>query len=145
MHACRRFANLSGRSALRVRQLYGHCSEVTNTFMAADEKIDRVFLLGSSGFGTRYLVQHQNLLSQGCLWLCEHPLDFVITADAESARERLFCLYSLIPYWVDRSNFISTVTCTGMGWPFFSAGLNFHFFTVSTALVSKTWAVLCST
>lgn len=43
------------------------------------------------------------------------------------------------------SNFISTVTCTGMRWPFFSPGRNFHFLTVSTALASKTCDVLRST
>src|SRR5271166_6358075 len=42
-------------------------------------------------------------------------------------------------------NFISTVTCTGTGLPFFSAGLNFHFLTVSTAACSKTRSSLRST
>src|SRR5208337_5565012 len=42
-------------------------------------------------------------------------------------------------------NFISTVTCTGTGFPFFSAGLNFHFLTVSTAACSKACSSLRST
>src|SRR5271166_1500148 len=42
-------------------------------------------------------------------------------------------------------NFISTVTCTGTGLPFFSAGLNFHFLTVSTAACSKARSSLRST
>src|SRR5208337_137521 len=42
-------------------------------------------------------------------------------------------------------NFISTVTCTGTGFPFFSAGLNFHFLSVSTAACSKACSSLRST
>lgn len=44
-----------------------------------------------------------------------------------------------------RWNLISTVTCTGTGRPSFSAGLNFHFLTVVTALFSNAASSLRST
>src|ERR1039458_1167143 len=129
MEAGSGLADFVRRSALGMRQLDGYAGEVTNALMTADQQIDGVFGFRFVGGERVNLVQHVTLLS---------PRE---TGAEKAVASRQFLPttdnWLLTTVFHHFSNFISTVTCTGTACPFFSAGRNFHFFTVFTALSSK--------
>src|ERR1039458_3400859 len=126
-----------------MRELDGNAGEMTNALMAAHQQIDSVLGgLRLQGSERGNLIQHVTLL-----WRRKAGAEKAVASSRSSvAKLPVASFYRqltttdnwpLATVFHHFSNFISTVTCTGTACPFFSAGRNFHFFTVFTALSSK--------